>query len=178
MSNTQIRLRHFAFFEALAGAPDESSEEWRTAKAGLLTLRMYDNWADFGARVITTNEWGVRAVRRTITMIRKGNPLRTLILAVLDGMRKAPDAEAISLAAPLMAYARALEYEARWALAADVYSTVGERASYSGQTRLSISLYMSRGACLRTLARWSEATMMYKQAAWLAEHLGDTENVL
>ncbi|HEX5437099.1 MAG TPA: hypothetical protein VFW98_08065, partial [Gemmatimonadaceae bacterium] len=47
-----------------------------------------------------------------------------------------------------------------------------------GQTRLSISLYMSRGACLRTLARWSEATMMYKQAAWLAEHLGDTENVL
>lgn len=176
MNASKPRLPHFSFFEALASAPDEASVQWRTAKAGLVTLRMLDNWAEQGAEVITSNTWGVHAVRRTIMQIDKGDPLRALILNVLEAMRSAPEAMAVDATPQLFAYARGLEFDAQWALAADVYWTIIKHAM--GDVPVMVSAYMYLGASERMLAKWKEATTAYKAAGTLAKLSGDTESVI
>lgn len=178
MNESKPRLPHLAFFEALASSPDEASAEWRTTKAGLVTLRMFDNWADMGADVITENNWGVHAVRRTIMQIDAGNPLRALILNVLEGMRAVPDAPAAEVVPQLFAYARGLEFDAQWALAADVYQTIISHARAIADAHVVVSAHMYMGACLRVLTHWREATEAYKIAGRLAKAIGDQESVI
>ena len=178
MNDTQVRLAHFPFFEALAKTPDESSSDWRTAKAGLLVLRMLDDWAEQGPEVITENVWGVHVVRRTVTLIDAGNPLRGLILNVLDTMREAPDGSPSDVIPQLMAYARGLEFDAKWALAADVYQTIIKRAHPVFDAAAIVGAYMCLGACYRVVANWKEATVAYKAAGSLAGLRGDIESVI
>ena len=178
MNDTQVRLAHFPFFEALAKTPDESSSDWRTAKAGLLVLRMLDDWAEQGPEVITENVWGVHVVRRTVTLIDAGNPLRGLILNVLDTMREGPDGSPSDVIPQLMAYARGLEFDAKWALAADVYQTIIKRAHPVFDAAAIVGAYMCLGACYRVLTNWKDATATYKAAGHLAQLVGDMESVI
>lgn len=179
MTDTQVRLPHFPFFEALAKASSEDDPDWRSTKAGLLVLRLLDNWAMWGAEVITGNEWGVHVVRRAVTLIDDGNPLRALIMSVLDAMRKSPDSAPSDLIPQLFAYARGLEFDAKWALAADVYDTIIHKVAQPIlDAQAVVKAYMSLGACYRMLADWKEATVAYKAAGSLAKLRGDMEGVI
>ncbi|HUF29388.1 MAG TPA: hypothetical protein VMM77_01905, partial [Gemmatimonadaceae bacterium] len=67
----QRSLAHVAFFEALTGMEEDSSE-WRQTSAGLVTLRLVDSWVAEGRSVVAPEGWSLRAVRDAIQRIDRG----------------------------------------------------------------------------------------------------------
>jgi tetratricopeptide (TPR) repeat protein len=179
MGHPEIRLPHFVFFETLAQEENEDTPEWRAISAGLLTLRCFDAWAtDSDARATHGDSWGVRLVRRRVEEIPAGTPVRALLLSILEAMSSKTCAGPAAVAPRLMAYARALQFDAKWALAADVYGTVISHSDAETDPDLVISAHMALGACLRVLARWDDAVRAYTVAGLVAEGIGDVMGVL
>ncbi|HEY9515929.1 MAG TPA: hypothetical protein VIQ74_09640 [Gemmatimonadaceae bacterium] len=178
MGHPEIRLPHFVFFEALAQEQSEDTPEWRATSAGLLTLRYFDAWVLDTTRDGQGDSWGVRLVRRRVEEISPGTPIRALLLSILDAMSSKSCTGPAAVAPRLMAYARALQFEAKWSLAADVYGTVISHADAASDPDLVISAHMALGACLRVLARWEDAVGAYAVAGLVAEGIGDVMGVL
>ncbi|HEY9426815.1 MAG TPA: hypothetical protein VIR34_06650, partial [Gemmatimonadaceae bacterium] len=179
MGHPEIRLPHYVFFETLAQEESESTPEWRAVSAGLLTLRCFDAWAlDDDTRGRHGDSWGVRLVRRRVEEIPAGTPVRALLISILDAMSSKTCTGPAAVAPRLMAYARALQFEAKWSLAADVYETVISHSDAETDPDLVISAHMQLGACLRVLARWEEAVRAYAVAGLVAEGIGDVMGVL
>lgn len=179
MGHPEIRLPHYVFFEALAQENSETTPEWRTLSAGLLTLRRFDTWSlDDDARDGHGDSWGVRLVRKRVEEIPAGTPVRALLISILDAMSSKSCTGPAAVAPRLMAYARALQFEAKWSLAADVYETVISHSDARTDPDLVISAHMALGACLRVLARWHEAVQAYAVAELVSEGIGDVIGVL
>ncbi len=179
MGHPEIRLPHYVFFETLAQEESESTPGWRTVSAGLLTLRCFDAWAmDDDTRGRHGDSWGVRLVRRRVEEIPAGTPVRALLISILDAMSSKACTDPAAVAPRLMAYARALQFEAKWSLAADVYETVIRHSDAETDPDLVISAHMALGACLRVLARWQDAVQAYAVAGFVAEGIGDVMGVL
>jgi tetratricopeptide (TPR) repeat protein len=178
MGRSNVVLPHYAFFEALAACSDELSIEWRTTTAGLVTLRLFDDWVRDGSNAVTSDAWTLRAVRDAIGAIEPGSTVRALLTSLVDSMQLARHARVAVVAPRLLAYARALQFEAAWALAADVYRTVLVAADPVTDADVLIMANMQLGACLRVLAEWGEAREAYEAAAEVAANAGDVMNVL
>jgi len=170
-------LPHLAFFEALAGM-DEGSSGWREATAGLVTLRLVDSWMTEGRAVVAPDGWSLRAVRDAIQRVDRGSSIRSILTSVVDTMQALRDVRVTTLAPRLMAYARALMYEAQWSLAADVHRTIISYAHPVEDADVVIDANMQLGACLRTMALWKEAATAYSVAGQIAMMAGDMVNVL
>lgn len=170
-------LPHLAFFEALAGM-EEGSSEWREATAGLVTLRLVDSWMTEGRGVVAADGWSLRAVRDAIQRVDRGSSIRSILTSVVDTMQALRDVRVTTLAPRLMAYARALMYEAQWSLAADVHRTIIGYAHPVDDADVVIDANMQLGACLRTMAQWQEAASAYSVAGQIAMLSGDMVNVL
>ena len=54
----------------------------------------------------------------------EGSPIPSILRSVIAAMGHSRSADVHDVMPTLMAYGRALEYEAKWALAVDVYDTV------------------------------------------------------
>ncbi|HEU4643285.1 MAG TPA: hypothetical protein VFS44_12595, partial [Gemmatimonadaceae bacterium] len=106
MGSSDAVLPHYAFFEALAGM-SESDAEWRSASAGLVTLRLFDAWVAEGSRVVAADAWSLRAVRETIGAVDARSSHRALLTSVVDSMMLAGSVRVAVVAPRLMAYARA-----------------------------------------------------------------------
>jgi len=178
MGSSQVKLPHYAFFEALARCDNETCAEWRTTSAGLLTLRLFDDWVMEGGSAVSLDSWGLRCVRESISAIDSGSSVRALLTSLVDSMQLARHARVAVVAPRLMAYARALQFDAKWTLAADVYRTVLQTAEPAADTDVVIAANMQLGACMRVLAQWSEARGAYAAAAEVAAFMGDVANVL
>lgn len=170
-------LPHLAFFEALAEM-DEGSSEWRETTAGLVTLRLVDSWFTDGPSVVIQDGWSLRAVRESIQRVERGSSIRSILSSVVDTMQSLREVRVTTLAPRLMAYARALMFEARWSLAADVQRTILAYAHPVDEADVVIDANMQLGACLRTLAKWQEAEAAYSVAGQIAAMTGDMVNVL
>ena len=170
-------LPHLAFFEALAGM-EEGTNEWREVTAGLVTLRLVDSWMSEGRDVVAPDGWSLRAVREAIQRVERGTSIRSILTSVVDTMQALREVRMTTLAPRLMAYARALMYEAQWSLAADVHRTIISYAHPVEDADVVIDANMQLGACLRTLALWKEAAAAYSVAGQIAAMSGDMVNVL
>ncbi|HSJ64688.1 MAG TPA: hypothetical protein VK922_12410 [Gemmatimonadaceae bacterium] len=170
-------LPHLAFFEAL-GSMAEDSAEWRETSAGLVTLRLVDSWFTEGRSVVTPDGWSLRAVRESIRRVDRGSSIRSILSSIVDTMQALHDVRVTTLAPRLIAYARALMFDARWALAADVHRTIIAYAHPVEDADVVIEAHMQLGACLRTLAQWQEAALAYSVAGQIAAMSGDMVNVL
>lgn len=168
-------LRHLAFFEALAEL-EETDAEWRSTSAGLVVLRLVDDWMDHGPFPAGGNGWGVHAVRGAVEAMDVGNPTRLILAGIVDAI--ASGAERVSLTPRLLAYARALHYGAEWGLAGDVYHTVISHAHPIEESDSVIDANMQHGYCARMLGKWDEAAVAYAQAGEIAVAVGDIVKVL
>jgi tetratricopeptide (TPR) repeat protein len=179
MGHPEIRLPHYVFFEALAQENSETTPEWRAISGGLLTLRYFDTWSLVDdTRDGHGDSWGVRLVRKRVEEIPAGTPVRALLISILDAMSSKFCTGPAAVAPRLMAYARALQFEAQWSLAADVYETVISHSNAETDPDLVISAHMALGSCLRVLAQWDEAVRVYAVAGLVAESIGDVMGVL
>jgi tetratricopeptide (TPR) repeat protein len=174
---SEPRLQHVPFFEALARA-GEGSPEWRLTSAGLVTLRLFDAWLVEGPSVCASDAWGLRAVREAIEAVEPGSPARSILASIVDAMEGARTVRVPLIAPRLLAYGRALQFDGRWELAADVHQTVIAHAHPIEEADIVIAANMQLGACLRTLADWDEATAAYARAGCAAAMSSDIVNVL
>lgn len=177
MTIGQPMLRHLPFFEALASM-EEGSSDWRVTSAGVLTLRLFDAWVDEGRSVIAADALGARSVRDAIAAVDPRVSTRALLQSVLDAMEAVPSVRVATVAPRLMAYARALQFDGRWSLAADVYRTVLAVAHPVEDADVVVTANMQLGASLRVLAEWGEAALAYASAGQIAGLTGDIMNVL
>jgi tetratricopeptide (TPR) repeat protein len=170
-------LRHLAFFEELA-ALDESDAEWRSVKAGLVVLRLVDSWMEEGAHVVTADAWGLRAVRAAIAEVEDGVPGRAILGSILDAMEGSPVADMCAVAPRLLAYGQALEYAARYVLAADVYRQVIGHTHPVEESDIAVTAHLQLAKCLRLTGNTGAAAQAYEMAAQVADASNDIVGVL
>src|SRR3954451_23261113 len=115
-------IRHQVYFDRL-GSMREDSSSWRSVFAGLSVLRLIDSYADTGASVDPANWAQLHCVRAAVENVTNGDPVRGVLTTVLDEANKRAEIDEV-VCASLLQYGRALDYEASWGLATDVFSTV------------------------------------------------------
>lgn len=170
------KLRHLPFFEEIA-AHEESDAAWKSATAGLVVLRLVDAWLDEGVGVVTDDGWEVRSVLSAIEDVEDGSPIRTLLGRVVEALQaRKPDIHQVIT--PMMAYARALEYDAKWPLAADVYHSVLAHLHPVEDSDASIAAHLRLGQCYRNLHQLDDAAEAYAAASEIASAVGDVVGVL
>lgn len=171
-------LRHLPFFEEIA-AHEEHQGEWRAATAGLVTLRLIDAWIDEGPDAVAPDSWSVRAVLGAIDAMDDGSPvpriLRGIVMKITENAVSLTTGEVMTR---LMAYARALEYEARWVLAADVYETVISCTHPVNESDSAVMAHIQYAVSLRMLGKFQDAQNAYATAGVIAQRAGDMIGVL
>src|SRR5204862_765142 len=80
--------------------------------------------------------------------------------------------------AALLAYGRALDYEASWGLATDVFSTVAKVTRPERNARLAVEAHILMGGAARRNGDWETSARAYSQAAYIADTLGDRQGLL
>jgi tetratricopeptide (TPR) repeat protein len=173
---SESKLRHLPFFEEVASHA-EGDPLWRSAMAGLVTLRLVDAWLEDGPAVTLDDSWGFRGVNSAIDDIDEGTPIRTILGRVVDALKeRKPDIHVV--VTPLMAYGQALEYDAKWTLAADVYQTVLAHLHPVEDSDASIAAHLRLASCYRSLNRMDDAVEAYASASEVANAVGDIVGIL
>ena len=170
-------IRHLAFFEAL-GTLEDDSADWHATTAGLVVLRLVDAWYDEGAHIAAADAWGLNAVRDAVGAMTVGDPARTILSGVVDAVATAERADFSVVATRLSAYGRALHFDAKWRLAADVYETLLMYAHPIDESDVYINASMQLGYCLRMLGSFDDAAVAYADAGRVATSMGDVVGIL
>ena len=170
-------LRHLAFFDELSRL-DESDERWREVAAGLVVLRLVDRWLEEGSGVVAADAWGHASVVSAIDEIPVGRPVRGMLRSVVDAMVASGTPNFRAVAPRLMAYARALDFDAKWALAIDVYHMVIGFSEPLEDSDTVIAAHLRLGFCLRQIGEVDQSAAAYGIAGRLSEQTGDMMGVL
>jgi tetratricopeptide (TPR) repeat protein len=170
-------LRHLAFFEEL-GKMNENDSSWRAVSAGLVVMRLVDQWIEDGPRKSRVDTWAVGAVRESIAQVADTTPVRRILTSIVDAMVSTNTVDMHSLCPRLMAYGQALDYDAKWSLAADVYATIVAHAHPVEDSDLVVAANLQLGYCLRTTGELELASSAFAQAANVAQHANDLIGVL
>lgn len=169
-------IRHQVYFDVL-GSMKEDSPSWRSAFAGLSVLRLVDSYTDGAVGMDPPNWAQLHSVRAAIDSVSEGYPVRGVLLHIVEEIstRRVVD-DAVSLA--LLAYGRALDYEAQWGLAMDVFGTVAKTVKPEKNARLAVEANIAAGGAARRNGDWESSARAYSQAAYIADTLGDKPGVL
>ncbi len=176
MFDSDSKLRHLPFFEEIAALEDNSAA-WHAATAGLVTLRLVDSWLESGGGHVSDDEWNFKSVCAAVDKVSERSPMQSLLTSVLVAMREGkPNVRA--LVPSLMAYAKALEFDAKWELAVDVYHTLLAHLHPVENSDAGAAAHLRLGSCYRNLHCTAEATAAYGAAMSIAVAVGDMDGVL
>lgn len=171
-------MMHLAFFEALTDEPDGTSSTWRETSAGLVALRLFDGWL----RAVRQGEplpepARVSAARAEVARVTETSTVRPVLLALLDTIRGGAR-DVGSAREQLLAYAKRLQLDARWRLAADVYRTFIE-ARPAGDVSAEVQVAaLQCGYCYRMAGELAEATAAYEVGEAIATAARDVGGML
>jgi tetratricopeptide (TPR) repeat protein len=187
---TETTVEHFAFFEALGAIVDrtersglkpeeaESLPEYRIVLAGILTLRLVDGWvaavAEGGSAPSLKH---IASARRSVRACEVG-PVRNALDALVSAMLNSWGVASPAIGAQAFAYARLLQDESAWAIAADAYLSVVACAQAANDTGLLPLAFLHMGGCFRTCGRLADADRAYARAGETATAAGDTYHAL
>ncbi|MGZ5140412.1 MAG: hypothetical protein ACXWCX_21665 [Burkholderiales bacterium] len=177
MFDSNERVRHVPYFAELASLED-NDPSWRAVSAGLVLLRLVDAWIEEGAAVVAADGWGVRSVAAAIEEMPAGLPARAILMSALDALTNARGGDMHAIAPRLMAYARSLDLDGKWALASDVYETVIAHVHPDEEGEIAVNALLRRGYCLHELGEFGEATSAFKTAAEVAHRQDDMIGML
>lgn len=169
-------IRHQVYFDTL-GSMREDSASWRSVFAGLSVLRLVDSYVDTGASVDPANWAQLHSVRSAIENVAEGDPIRGVLTAVLEEASKRAAIDEV-VCGSLLQYGRALDYEASWGLATDVFSTVAKLTRPEKSPKLAVEANILIGGSARRNGEWEISARAYSQAAYIADTVGDREGVL
>jgi len=169
-------IRHQVFFDTL-GSLREESASWRSVFAGLSVLRLVDSYADNSASVDPANWAQLHSVRSAIDDVNAGDPIRGVLSTVLEETIARGTIDEV-VCRSLLAYGRALDYEASWSLATDVFQTVTKVARPEKNAKLAVEANVAVGGSARRNGDWETSARAYSQAAYIADTMGDRQGVL
>src|SRR6478672_9727981 len=169
-------IRHQVYFDTL-GSLKEDSASWRSAFAGLSVLRLVDSYAETGLSIDPAGWAQLHNVRTAIEGVSEGDPIRGVLTTVLEEVTRRSTIDE-TVCAALLAYGRALDYEASWGLATDVFSTVAKLTRPEKNPKLAVEAHIAVGGAARLNGDWEVSARAYSQAAYIADTLGDREGVL
>jgi tetratricopeptide (TPR) repeat protein len=169
-------IRHQVYFDTL-GSMKEDSASWRSVFAGLSVLRLVDSYADTGPSIDPASWAHLHSVRTAIEAVSEGDPIRGVLTTVLEEATKRGAADD-AVCTSLLAYGRALDYEASWGLATDVFSTVAKLTRPERNAKLAVEAHVAVGGAARRNGDWETSGRAYSQAAYIADTLGDRQGVL
>ncbi|HEV2038037.1 MAG TPA: hypothetical protein VGQ96_05455 [Candidatus Eremiobacteraceae bacterium] len=168
-------IRHQTYFDSL-GSMKEDSPSWRSVFAGLSVLRLVDGYANTGS-ADPANWAQLHSVRTAIETVSEGDPVRGVLITVLEEVTKRGAIDD-TVCGSLLAYGRALDYEASWGLATDVFSTVAKLTRPEKNAKLAVEAQVAVGGAARRNGDWDVSARAYSQAAYIADTLGDRQGVL
>ena len=169
-------IRHQVYFDTL-GSLKEDSAAWRSAFAGLSVLRLADSYADTGS-VADSGGWAqIHNVRTAIEAVSEGDPIRGVLTNVLEELTRGAGLDE-AVCGALLAYGRALDYEASWGLATDVFTTVAKVSRPEKNPKLAIEAQIALGGAARRNGDWETSARAYSQAAYVADAIGDCQGIL
>ena len=119
----------------------------------------------------------LHAVRAAIEAVAEGDTLRSVLTTVFDEVTKRSVIDD-TVCASLLVYGRALDYEASWGLATDVFATVAKLVRPEKNARLAVEANVAIGGAARRNGDWDTSARAYSQAAYIADTLGDKPGVL
>jgi tetratricopeptide (TPR) repeat protein len=169
-------IRHQVYFDTL-GSLQEDSASWRSVFAGLSVLRLVDSYAETGSSIDPANWAQLHSVRTAIDDVNEGDPVRGVLWTVFEEATKRAAVDDV-VCASLLAYGRALSYEASWGLATDVFSTVAKLARPEKNAKLAIEANVAIGGSARRNGDWETSARAYSQAAYIADTVGDRQGIL
>jgi tetratricopeptide (TPR) repeat protein len=175
--NSQPTLKHLAFFEVLAGCGEDSSVG-RAATAGLLTLRLIDHWMLAGPSMVEPESVSIRSVRNAIMEMPHQEPVREVLLGVVNTMQTVREVDMQPLLPRLAAYATLLERRSDYKLAADVYETVIRLGEEEFDGDVVVDAYLRLGFCYRTLSVFDEAERAFVEGGKIAKRRKQTAREL
>lgn len=169
-------IRHQVYFDTL-GSLKENSASWRSVFAGLSVLRLVDSYLESGHGASPPNWAQLHTVRAAVDDVAEGDSMRGVLACALDELttRGAVDE---TVCAALLSYGRALDYEASWGLAVDVFATVSRVAKPERNPRLVVEANIAVGGAARRNGDWETSARAYSHAAYVADTLGDRTGVL
>jgi len=174
-----IDLPHRAYIEALADAP-EGSPAWHAIVAGYAVLQLFECWLEGGLGTTPPSMFERQRIWRYIDAVPETRLERRCLIQLVDSIettlvastrdiaeRRAGVARAVSC------YARLLQYDAQWGLAADVHSALMDFARCVDDTPLLLDSMLMRGYGLRMAGRLDEASAAYGALRRAAEEAND-----
>lgn len=162
-----VRLRHLPFLEEMAVPGDAAA----AVTAGLLVLRLVDAWME-GPSIIALDGRAARSARNAASDIASGNGHRAILIDVVDAILASRAGDIGAVAQRLAVYARALDLDAQWALAIDVYDTILEYLHPDEDCATVVDALVRRAQCLRELGKWTEAATCCDRAISHAQRYG------
>jgi tetratricopeptide (TPR) repeat protein len=169
-------ISHQVYFDTL-GSMQEDSASWRAVFAGLSVLRLVDTYDPTGPTSNRANWAQLHAVRTAIEEMSDGDAVRGVLTCVLEEITTRSKVDD-TVCAALIGYGRALDYEASWGLATDVFQTVAQLTKPERNARLAVEAHVAVGGAARRNGEWETSARAYSQAAYLADILGDHPGVL
>jgi hypothetical protein len=169
-------IRHQVYFDTL-GSMQEGTPSWRSVFAGLSVLRLIDASSESSSPANRTGWALVHSVRAAIDEMSNGDLIRGVLTTVVDAFSKSPGMNEMVCEA-LVAYGKALDYEASWGLATDVFLTVANLVKPERNPRLAVDAHIAAGGAARRSGEWEISARAYSRAAYIADTLGDRPGVL
>jgi len=174
-----IELPHRAYIEALADAP-EGSPAWHAIVAGYAALQLFECWLNGGLGKTPPSMLEMQRIWRYIDSVPETRIERRCLAQLVDSIETAlvasPDdveERRADVARAVVCYARLLQYDAQWGLAADVHSALMDYARFANDTPRLLDSMLMRGYSLRMAGRLDEASAAYAALRSAAEQAHD-----
>ena len=163
-----LDLPHRAYIEALAEEP-EGSAGWHAIVAGYAALQLFESWMEGGLGATAPSMLDVRRVRRYVEAVPERHPDRRCLSHLVDSIAGATvglhgesrTVQGAEVGRLLASYAKLLQYDALWGLAADVHGTIVEFAQRTDDVPRMLDSMLMLGYSLRMQGRFDEATSAY-----------------
>jgi tetratricopeptide (TPR) repeat protein len=163
-------IRHHAYFAEL-GELDAVSPEWKPTFAGLSVLRLVDRFMIDEERPVPPSP-ELDTSRKAVEGIGEGHPARAILLRIVNAVESS-SRTTDNLGKDLISYGRALDLDAKWSLAVDVFQTVVNSFPEREHPLIVIEAANALGAAARKKGDWVESANAYTKAEHLAERTGD-----
>jgi tetratricopeptide (TPR) repeat protein len=170
-----IDLPHRAYIEALADTP-EGSPAWHAIVAGYAALQLFECWIDGGLGTTPPSMLEMQRIWRYIVAVPETRIERRCLTQLVDSIETTRVASTrdiaerrADVARAVVCYAKLLQYDAQWGLAADVHGALIDFARCSNDTLRLLDSMLMRGYGLRMAGRLDEASAAYAALRSAAE---------
>jgi tetratricopeptide (TPR) repeat protein len=163
-----LDLPHCAYIEALADER-EGSADWHAIVAGYAALQLFEGWMEGGLGTRAPSMLDLRRVRRYVEAVPERHPERRCLAHLVDaiegatvGLGTAPrKTDSAEVGRVLASYAKLLQYDAQWGLAADVHGPIVEFAQRTNDVPRMLDSMLMLGYSRRMQGRFDEASSAY-----------------